>query len=124
MQVAIFFQQLYEVLPQSARHSTGWIVCGDFNMKPHFPAYELVKNGEISENSFEKLKPGKYKYPSLVECEEVISLQNNSCIFLCLLYLAPETEGLIVKLISSCRWVINSFFRCQNQSETQMFMRN
>jgi hypothetical protein len=40
-------------------------------MKPHFPAYELVKNGEISENSFEKLKPGKYKYPSLVECEEV-----------------------------------------------------
>lgn len=71
MQAASFFQQLYKVLPLSEKHSTPWIVCGDFNMRPHFPVYELLKNGQLSEKSLEKLKPGKYQYPSLTLNKEV-----------------------------------------------------
>jgi endonuclease/exonuclease/phosphatase family metal-dependent hydrolase len=74
VQAAMFFRQLYKVLPESAKHSTPWIVCGDFNMKPSFPAYELVKNGQLSESSVEKLRPGKYAYPSLTE-NKVVSLR-------------------------------------------------
>lgn len=40
-------------------------------MRPHFPAYELVKNGDLSDSAIEKLRPGKYEYPSLTERKEV-----------------------------------------------------
>ncbi|XP_028407906.1 glucose-repressible alcohol dehydrogenase transcriptional effector-like [Dendronephthya gigantea] len=78
IQAAIFFQQLYEVLPQSAKHTTSWIVCGDFNMRPHFPAYELVKNGDLSDGAIEKLRPGKYEYPSLTERKEFNDSKRNN----------------------------------------------
>lgn len=81
MQAALFFQQLHTILPPCSKNTTPWIVCGDFNMRPNFPCYELVGNGKLSDESCQKLSPAKCKYPQLTEHKEVkiydsIVLQN------------------------------------------------
>ena len=34
------------------------ILCGDFNIEPRFPAYQLLKGGRLSEKEMEALKSG------------------------------------------------------------------
>ena len=36
------------------------ILCGDFNIEPHFPAYQLLKEGRLSEKEMEALKSVEY----------------------------------------------------------------
>ena len=36
------------------------ILCGDFNIEPHFPAYPLLKEGRLSEKEMEVLKSVEY----------------------------------------------------------------
>ena len=36
------------------------ILCGDFNIEPHFPAYRLLKEGRLSEKEMEALKSVEY----------------------------------------------------------------
>ena len=71
LQTALFFQQLYKMLPPSAKHSSPWIVGGDFNMHPDFPVYEMVRNGKMSVESVEKLNPAKWKHPEMTKQNEV-----------------------------------------------------
>lgn len=71
MQAALFFQQLHDILPPYSKHNTPWIVCGDFNVRPNFPAYELVRNGRLSPESMQRLSPAKCKYPQMTENNKV-----------------------------------------------------
>ena len=36
------------------------ILCGDFNIEPHFPAYQLLKEGRLSVREMEALKSVEY----------------------------------------------------------------
>ena len=36
------------------------ILCGDFNIEPHFPAYQLLKGGRLSVREMEALKSVEY----------------------------------------------------------------
>ena len=36
------------------------ILCGDFNIEPHFPAYQLLKDGRLSASEMEALKSVEY----------------------------------------------------------------
>ena len=36
------------------------ILCGDFNIEPHFLAYQLLKEGRLSEKEMEALKSVEY----------------------------------------------------------------
>ena len=36
------------------------ILCGDFNIEPHFPAYQLLKEGRLSEKEIQALKSVEY----------------------------------------------------------------
>ena len=71
LQIALFFQQLHKILPQSSKHTSPWIVCGDFNMHADFPVYEMLRHGKLFIDSVEKLNPAKWKYPEFVKQNEV-----------------------------------------------------
>ena len=71
LQIALFFQQLHKILQQSSKHTSPWIVCGDFNMHPDFPVYEMLRHGKLFIDSVEKLNPAKWKYPEFVKQNEV-----------------------------------------------------
>ena len=38
------------------------ILCGDFNIEPHFPAYEFLKEGRLTDKEFGRLKTVDYIY--------------------------------------------------------------
>lgn len=71
LQLALFFQQLHKILPESLKHTTPWVVCGDFNMHPNFPVYEMLRNGKLHAESIEMLNPVKWKHPDLTRQNEV-----------------------------------------------------
>ncbi|XP_028408034.1 glucose-repressible alcohol dehydrogenase transcriptional effector-like isoform X2 [Dendronephthya gigantea] len=73
LQIALFFQQLYKILPESSKHTTPWVVCGDFNMHPDFPVYEMLRNGKLYAESIEKLNPVKWKHPDLTRQNEIVN---------------------------------------------------
>ena len=39
------------------------ILCGDFKIEPHFPAYEVLKEGRLCEKEMEALKSVEYIHP-------------------------------------------------------------
>ena len=65
LQVSLFLQQLHK-FASTEKGTTPWLISGDFNMYPYFPAYQLVTNGKVSAKGLDKLNTFKYKYPQIV----------------------------------------------------------
>ena len=72
LQIALFLRKLHEFASSFEKgHVIPWVFSGDFNIYPHYPAYEMVTNGKVAPESLEKLNPLKYNYPQVVKKEEV-----------------------------------------------------
>lgn len=37
-----------------------YVLCGDFNIEPHYPAYELLKERKLNDDEFSKLQTVDY----------------------------------------------------------------
>jgi len=54
-------------LRSRAKHVV-YILCGDFNIDPHYPAYHLLKDGQLSEKQFSILQTVDYlRFPADIE---------------------------------------------------------
>ena len=50
---------------RSRAKQVAFIVCGDFNIDPHYPAYHLLKDGQLSEEQFSILQTVDYlRFPA------------------------------------------------------------
>ena len=72
LQIALFLRELQQFVSSvGGDGTTPWLLSGDFNIYPSYPAYELITTGNISEEGMEKLNPFKYKYPKITKKTEV-----------------------------------------------------
>ena len=45
-----------------------YVLCGDFNIEPHYPAYELLNEGKLNDDEFSKLQTVDYLgFPAVAE---------------------------------------------------------
>ena len=74
LQSCLFLQQLQHFSSSFLQGDTivPWLLCGDFNMYPYFPVYELVASGSMSDECCRKLNPAKFKYPEITVIKEVM----------------------------------------------------
>ncbi|KAJ7376380.1 hypothetical protein OS493_034901 [Desmophyllum pertusum] len=83
-EIALVTQALRDMVTalRSQDKHVAYILCGDFNIDPHYPAYHLLKDGKLSEEQFCKLQTVDYlKFAADVEkphqvLPEQISLLN------------------------------------------------
>lgn len=54
-----------------------FILCGDFNIDPHYPAYHLLKDGKLSEEQFSILQTVDYlRFPEDIEKPHQVPRKN------------------------------------------------
>ncbi|CAH3163686.1 unnamed protein product [Porites evermanni] len=65
--------------------SVAYILCGDFNIDPPYPAYELLNRGKLDEEHFSKLQtvdylkfPKDFIKPQQVQLPQVLTFQNSA----------------------------------------------
>ena len=69
-EVAFVTQAIYDMLTslRSRAKHVAFILCGDFNIDPHYPAYHLLKDGQLSEQQFSILQTVDYlRFPADIE---------------------------------------------------------
>lgn len=66
LQISLFLQQLHK-FAVTEEGPIPWIISGDFNTYPYFPTYELITNGKVSDEGFEKLNGYAYEYPQIIK---------------------------------------------------------
>ena len=72
LQISLFLQELHKFV--SSLQQSGpvpWILSGDFNTYPYFPLYNIISNGNVTDEGMERLNPLKYKYPQVTKKEKV-----------------------------------------------------
>lgn len=63
-------------LRSRAKH-VAFILCGDFNIDPHYPAYHLLKDGKLSEEQFSILHTVDYlRFPEDIEKPHQVPRKN------------------------------------------------
>ena len=65
--------------------SVAYILCGDFNIDPPYPAYELLNRGKLDEEHFSKLQtvdylkfPKDFIKPQQVQLLQVLTFKNSA----------------------------------------------
>ena len=80
-EIAFVTQALSDMLTslRSRAKHVAFILCGDFNIDPHYPAYHLLKYGQLSEEQFSILQTVDYlrfaadiEKPLQVPCKNII----------------------------------------------------
>lgn len=69
-EIALVTQALHNTVKslQSQGKHVAYILGGDFNIEPHFPAYELLKEGSLNDKEYHKLQTTDYlSFPADVE---------------------------------------------------------
>lgn len=69
-EVAFVTQAIYDMLTslRSRAKHVAFILCGDFNIDPHYPAYHLLKDGQLSEQQISILQTVDYlRFPADIE---------------------------------------------------------
>ena len=69
-EIALVTQAVSDMLTslRSRAKHVAYILCGDFNIDPHYPAYHLLMDGELSEEQFSILQTVDYlRFPADIE---------------------------------------------------------
>ena len=72
LQISLFLQQLHKFVTSLQQDAPiPWIISGDFNTYPHFPLYDIISTGNVTNEGLQGLNPNKYKYPQIIEKTQV-----------------------------------------------------
>ena len=69
-EIAFVTQALSDMLTslRSTTKHVAFILCGDFNIDPHYPAYHLLKDGQLSDEQFSVLQTIDYlRFPADIQ---------------------------------------------------------
>ena len=69
-EIALVTQAIHNTVTslESQGEHVAYILCGDFNIEPEYPAYEILKEGRLNDEQFCKLQSVEYlKFPADVE---------------------------------------------------------
>lgn len=75
-EIALVTQHVHDMVTslRSQDKHVAYILCGDFNVEPHFPAYHLLKDGKLTEEQFCKLQTVEYlSFPADIERPHQVS---------------------------------------------------
>ena len=78
-EIAFVTQAVSDMLTslRSRAMHVAFILCGDFNIDPHYPAYHLLKDGQLSEEQFSILHTVDYlRFPEDIEKPHQVPRKN------------------------------------------------
>ena len=61
-EIALVTQALHDAVTtlKSQGERVAYVLCGDFNIDPNYPAYELLKEGKLNDKELSKLQTVDY----------------------------------------------------------------